>query len=700
LSKQDTPSSEEPRMVEPTLSPDDVEFDRSLRPKTLAEFVGQSDVKEHIAIVLEAARKRGETCPHILFTGPPGLGKPVAEDTLVLMADGSRRPIRAIQPGDEVISHMGRAALVTGRFNQGELACLRITTHSGRSVVAATDHPFLTPQGWVKAADLEVGSVVANVSEPYVHRGEIGRPLEEFALAGYVVGDGNVTSSRMSICNGDPAVLEDIHRSAAALGIGTREIPNSPGSKTVCLTKALPFLREWGLYHKNSYQKRVPEFVFRSSREQVSAFLAAYFDCDGSVSRRGRDRYDLVIEFYSVSRDLLADTQHLLLRFGIQSRLKLKRGVYAAKQRDGSTKRARHESWRLTITSQDDAARFIENIPVVGAKRERLQMWRPRRTVFSESLLSDPVVSIEDAGLVPCCCISVDEDETYTVGDLVCHNTSLAHIVASEMGAQIRVTSGPALERPGDLVAILSNLDAGDVLFVDEIHRLNRTVEEVLYPAMEDGAVDIVLGKGPAARTLHYRLEPFALIGATTRTGMITGPLRDRFGFVSRLDYYSNDELTQVVQRSSYLLDVDIEPAAAREIARRSRGTPRIANRLLHRVRDFAQVRADGRITAVVAEDGLAVFHIDPLGLDRVDLAILRCLCEVHGGGPVGVNTIAMSVGEEPETIEDVYEPYLVQQGFIGRTPRGRTATDLAWRHIGLEPPAQRNAENANQRLF
>jgi Holliday junction DNA helicase RuvB len=277
--------------------------------------------------------------------------------------------------------------------------------------------------------------------------------------------------------------------------------------------------------------------------------------------------------------------------------------------------------------------------------------------------------------------------------------TSLAHIVASEMSAPIRVTSGPALERAGDLVAILANLEAGEVLFVDEIHRLHRSVEEVLYPAMEDSAVDIVLGKGPAARSLHFQLESFTLIGATTRTGMITGPLRDRFGFVSRLDYYSTDELTQVVQRSARLLGVEIERDGTDEIAKRSRGTPRIANRLLHRVRDFAQVRADGRISAPVARDGLAVFHIDPLGLDRIDLAILRCICQTHGGGPVGIGTVAMSVGEEPETIEDVYEPYLVQTGFIARTPRGRVATESAWRHIGLEPPLQRAASDG-QRLF
>jgi Holliday junction DNA helicase RuvB len=216
---------------------------------------------------------------------------------------------------------------------------------------------------------------------------------------------------------------------------------------------------------------------------------------------------------------------------------------------------------------------------------------------------------------------------------------------------------------------------------------------------MEDSAVDIVLGKGPAARTLHYRLEPFSLIGATTRTGMITGPLRDRFGFSSRLDYYTAEQLAEVIRRSARLLEVELESAGAEEIASRARGTPRIANRLLHRVRDFAQVRADGRITAEVARRGLGVFHIDPLGLDRVDLSILESLVHKYAGGPVGVSTLAIAVGEEAETIEDVYEPYLVQTGFLARTPRGRVATDLAWRHLGLEPPA-RGARMAGESLF
>ena len=265
--------------------------------------------------------------------------------------------------------------------------------------------------------------------------------------------------------------------------------------------------------------------------------------------------------------------------------------------------------------------------------------------------------------------------------------TSLAGIVANEMGVGIRVTSGPALVRAGDLAAILTDLTDGDVLFIDEIHRLGRAVEEILYPAIEDFQLDVVLGKGPAARSLRLDLPRFTLIGATTRTGLITGPLRDRFGMVERLDYYEPADLESIVGRSSGILAADLHPAGAREIAGRSRGTPRIANRLLKRVRDFAEVRADGTITLKVAKDGLALFGVDDLGLDKVDRAILTSICERFGGGPVGLTTLAVSVGEEPETVEDVYEPFLLQRGLLKRTPRGRVATASAWSHLGLNPP-------------
>jgi Holliday junction DNA helicase RuvB len=266
--------------------------------------------------------------------------------------------------------------------------------------------------------------------------------------------------------------------------------------------------------------------------------------------------------------------------------------------------------------------------------------------------------------------------------------TTLSGIIATEMGVGLHVTSGPALERAGDLAAILTRLGEGDVLFIDEIHRLSRAVEEVLYPAMEDFQLDIVLGKGPAARSLRLDLPRFTLVGATTRTGLITGPLRDRFGLVARLDYYDADDLEAIVVRAAGILGVDVTVAGAHEIARRARGTPRIANRLLRRVRDYAEVRADGAIDTAVAHDGLALFGVDGLGLDKVDRAILSALCERFGGGPVGLSTLAISVGEPTETVEDVYEPFLIQQGLLIRTPRGRVATPASWRHLGLLPPA------------
>ena len=266
--------------------------------------------------------------------------------------------------------------------------------------------------------------------------------------------------------------------------------------------------------------------------------------------------------------------------------------------------------------------------------------------------------------------------------------TTLAHIVATEMQAELHVTSGPALERAGDLAAILTKLELGDVLFIDEIHRLSRAVEEVLYPAMEDFELDIVLGKGPAARSIRLELPRFTLVGATTRTGLITGPLRDRFGLTARLDYYEAEDLTDIVTRAAGILEVDLDADGATEIARRSRGTPRIGNRLLRQVRDFAQVERSGVVDGAVARDGLAFFGVDPLGLDKPSREILVALCRRFDGGPVGLDNVAAAIGEERGTIEDVLEPYLIQQGFLMRTPRGRMATRNAYLHFGLQPPA------------
>ena len=272
--------------------------------------------------------------------------------------------------------------------------------------------------------------------------------------------------------------------------------------------------------------------------------------------------------------------------------------------------------------------------------------------------------------------------------------TTLAHIIARELGVGIKVTSGPVLERTGDLAALLTNLEDRDIFFIDEIHRLSRVVEEILYPAMEEYKIDLVLGQGPSARTIRLDLPRFTLVGSTTRTGLLTSPLRDRFGVVERLEFYTTDELTRIIIRSARILEIPTDPAGAEEIARRSRGTPRIANRLLRRVRDFAQVRGDGVISHETARQALDLFEIDRMGFDRMDRTILLTIIEKFQGGPVGVETLSAAVNEEKDTIEEVYEPYLIQCGFLNRTPRGRVATELAYQHFGLP------LEGRSQELF
>ena len=275
--------------------------------------------------------------------------------------------------------------------------------------------------------------------------------------------------------------------------------------------------------------------------------------------------------------------------------------------------------------------------------------------------------------------------------------TTLAHIIAREMGVNLRQTSGPVLERAGDLAAMLTNLEPNDVLFIDEIHRLSPVVEEILYPALEDFQIDIMIGEGPSARSVKLDLPPFTLIGATTRAGMLTNPLRDRFGIVARMEFYTPEELSLIVRRSAHLLNCDIVEDGAVEIARRSRGTPRVSNRLLRRVRDFADVKADGRITREVADAALTMLDVDHLGLDVMDRKLLGAMLEKFGGGPVGVDNLAAAIGEARDTIEDVLEPYLIQQGYLQRTPRGRVATPSIWRHFGLRSPQEPNQSLWNE---
>lgn len=334
--------------------------------------------------------------------------------------------------------------------------------------------------------------------------------------------------------------------------------------------------------------------------------------------------------------------------------------------------------------SADDTTDVLDPLPQAAERDDEANL-RPRflaEFVGQSALKEQLAITLEAAKAR-----SQPPDHLLFAGPPGLGKTSLAGIIANELAATFVVTSGPAIERAGDLAAILTGLGPGDVLFVDEIHRLPKVVEEVLYPAMEDFQLDIVLGKGPAARSIRLDLPRFTLVGATTRTGLIAGPLRDRFGLVERLDYYNAAELQQIVQRAAKILNVVIDTAGAVQISERSRGTPRIANRLLRRVRDFAEVRGNGQIDMATADKGLSMFGVDALGLDKVDRAILSTLVVTYSGQAVGLTTLAIAVGEQPDTLEEVYEPYLIQQGLLARTPRGRMATAQAYEHMGLEMP-------------
>ncbi|MCW2927638.1 MAG: ruvB [Thermoleophilia bacterium] len=789
----------------------DDELDRSLRPRTLDEFVGQQRVREQLRVFIDAAKHREEALDHALFAGPPGLGKCVTPDTMVFTTHGME-PIGDLgvvggeswQPITRPLATLYGVRTADYFYDNGEGATLRVTTRSGYRVEGTPNHPLLVKGadgrlqfrrlGELRGGDEVAVRLGAQVfgSSTKLHVEGIGIP--SFAdpartpdelepdlarLLGLLLdggrlspgGDGFVYVSR------DAARVEEVRRLAqSALCLQLEQFGEGPfgarwGGRS---PRVATFLAGLGLAREGL--AGIPACIYRAPRLLVAEFLRGIFfgvehapvfshaersvvahlqlmlanigiessiapsdrgwqlrasaepaaydsvdpanlldihdpyeelggqahhgdePTDSLARQRGRER---VTQMAAVGRANLAarESDGSSVGFGLTAA-----GVLVAMEGDGDAYRRGgayaqditpvqvHNTGRLQVVDASVTVAEVEPVErgralmrdaahdhralAVRSARSRL-----RRDDMVE-LAWEPIVSIEP-GMAHTVDVSVPDGHTFIGNGIVCHNTTLASVVATELGSTMHATSGPALEKKADVAAILTSLGAHDVLFIDEIHRLSTAIEEVLYTAMEDYQIDIVLGQGPAARTLRLDLEPFTLVGATTRTGLLTTPLRDRFGITQRLEYYDTTELTDVVRRSARLLSLEIEDAAATEIALRSRGTPRIANRLLRRVRDVAQVRHEGVLSLEVAREALDLVDIDAEGLDRIDRMILEMILTKFGGGPVGLSTIAVAIGEEQHTIEDVYEPYLLQRGFIQRTPRGRIITPRGRAHLG-----------------
>jgi Holliday junction DNA helicase RuvB len=795
----------------------DDELDRSLRPRTLDEFVGQRRVREQLGVFIDAARHREEALDHALFAGPPGLGKCVTPDTMVFTTHGME-PIGELgvvggeswQPITRPIAGLYGTRTADYFYDNGEGPTLRVTTRSGYRVEGTPNHPLLVRGhdgrlqfrrlGELRSGDevaIRLGAQVFG-STTKLHVEGVGMPSladpahapeelepELARLLGLLLsggrlspgGDGFVFVAR------DAARAEEVRRIAQSClclhleSFGSGPLGERWGARS---PRVATLLRGLGLGREGF--AAIPACVYKAPRLLVAEFLRGVFwgvehapvfahaertvaahlqlmlanvgiessiapDADGwslraSAEPAGYETFDpaqapSIHDPYAELggqhhhgeepgdaearlRDRERDERRALVgqalaatRTGDDSSVGFgltAAGVLVAL--DGEAAREAATYRRGGATSGDITPVRVENTgsiqimettsSVTVAEVEPRERGRAlmREAVHDHRALAvrsarsrlrrdemvelawEPVTSIEP-GHAHTVDVSVPDGHTFVGNGIVCHNTTLASVVANELGSTMHATSGPALEKKADVAAILTSLGQNDVLFIDEIHRLSTAIEEVLYTAMEDYQIDIVLGQGPAARTLRLDLEPFTLVGATTRTGLLTTPLRDRFGITQRLEYYDTDELTQVVLRSARLLGLELEAEAAGEIASRSRGTPRIANRLLRRVRDVAQVRHDGKLTLEVAREALDLVDIDAVGLDRIDRQVLETILVKFGGGPVGLSTLAVAIGEEPHTLEDVYEPFLLQRGFIQRTPRGRIITPRGRAHLG-----------------
>ncbi len=797
------------RPVEPAQVAEEGEIEKSLRPESLDEFVGQRQVREQLGVFIDAAKGRGEALDHALFAGPPGLGKCVTPETLILTPQGMV-PIGSLgdlhgeswQPIMRPLEGLYGMRTADYFYNNGECNTLRVTTRSGYRVEGTPNHPVLirTPEGELGFRRLEElksgdhlavrigaqvfgsstrlgieGIAMPSLSDPIVIPDHLTVDLAQ--AIGFML-----TRARVSP-GGDGVVLnlssdEDIEiateiftrvfcmhiESYGATPLGQRYAARSP--------RMAKFLIGLGCTKEGFTE--IPRCIFRAPKAQVASFVKGVltasagrlpnrlmashlqqilinFGIESQITPSGSGQwmiealegevaeyntYRPLFNYDEVSSDPPVsehDAESFPAGFGMTPA-----GVLVAlgEDHDGTDeyKRGRHQTESMLAVSVSGGAEIsIEPLAASAdqwAKGYGLRDFsRPMheshhvstsvsvaevepsergrallrgsairsdvralavRSVKSDlskedtvELIWEPVVSIEPSH-AHTCDVSVPDGHTFVGNAIICHNTTLATVVANELGATLHQTSGPAMEKKADVAAILTSLAPQDVLFIDEIHRMSTAIEEVLYSAMEDYHIDIILGQGPAARTLRLDLAPFTLIGATTRTGLLTTPLRDRFGLIHRLDYYDKDELTDIVKRSAGLLGLQIDDLAAQVIAGRSRGTPRIANRLLRRVRDVAQVRHSGSVSSEIAHEALDLVDVDHAGLDRVDRLILRTIAESFSGGPVGLSTLAVAIGEERHTVEDVYEPFLIQRGLLQRTPRGRIITARALQHLGL----------------
>lgn len=755
----------EERVVTAQPTGSDEEIERSLRPKRLDEFTGQRRAKEQLRVFIDAARQRDEALDHALFAGPPGLGKCVTPDTLLLTAHGMV-PIGELgdlegeswQPIRRAVGGLYGLRTADYFYNNGESDTLRITSERGYRVEGTPNHPLLVKgrDGSVqfrRLSELETGDCVAIRMNAQLFGSTTALRVE--GIKSPSLEDAAVVPRQLSV---------ELARLLGLLLQSGKLLPEAAGFivsvklderarelRRLCSELFCIELQDAGVGEAGTVQR----LVCRSGR--VGHFLQAlgleaegFTDCPAAIYRAPKEQVAgfLTGVFSGVedrpyctnrSRRVIAHLQVMLANFGIEAAIApseygfqlsiCERSGHRGINGDGvpnhdgelygehdqmldrvedpvefsfGTLRASgghhgHDEPRVATSVSSAVAVSVAEVEpsergrallrrhVLHGDHRALAVRSASASLRAEDALElvwDAVASIEP-GHAHTCDVSVPDGHTFIGNAIVCHNTTLASVVANELGTTMRQTSGPALDKKADIAAILTSLEPRDVLFIDEIHRLNTAVEEVLYSAMEDFQIDIVLGQGPAARTVRLELAPFTLVGATTRTGLLTTPLRDRFGVIQRLDYYEPAELQKIVQRSAGLLGIEIDEQAAYEIARRSRGTPRIANRLLRRVRDVAQVRHAGDITLDIAQEALDLVEVDGEGLDRVDRAILETILTKFGGGPVGLSTLSVAIGEEPHTIEDVYEPFLLQRGLIQRTPRGRIITGAGRVHLG-----------------